>query len=36
MVLRTYFLTEFDLLLVDLTFMPRVHNGVRMGLRFVN
>jgi hypothetical protein len=25
---RTHFLTEFDLHLVDLTFVPRVHNGV--------
>jgi hypothetical protein len=36
MVSRTYFLTEFDLLLVDLTFVPRVHNCVRMGLRDVD
>jgi hypothetical protein len=27
------FLTEFDLHLVDLTFVPKVHNGVQMGLR---
>jgi hypothetical protein len=27
---------EFDLHLVDLTFVPRVHNGVRMGLRGVD
>jgi hypothetical protein len=35
MVSRAHFLTEFDLHLVDLTFVPRVHNGVRMGLRGV-
>jgi hypothetical protein len=33
---RTYFLTEFELHLVDLTFVPRVHNGVRMGFKGVN
>jgi hypothetical protein len=33
MVSRTHFRTEFDLHLVDLTFVPRVHNGVQMGLR---
>jgi hypothetical protein len=32
----THFFTEFDLHLVDLTFVPRVHNGVRMGLRGVD
>jgi hypothetical protein len=36
MVSRTHFLTEFDLHLVDLTFVPRVLNGVRMGLRGVD
>jgi hypothetical protein len=29
MVSRTHFLTEFDLHLVDLAFVPRIHNGVR-------
>jgi hypothetical protein len=29
-VLRTNFLMEFDLHLVDLTFVPKVHNGVQM------
>jgi hypothetical protein len=29
-------LTEFNLHLVDLTFVARVHNGVRMGLRGVD
>jgi hypothetical protein len=32
----THFLTEFDLHLVDLTFDPRVHNGVQMGLKGVD
>jgi hypothetical protein len=32
MVSRTHFLREFDLHLVDLTFVPRVNNGVRMVL----
>jgi hypothetical protein len=36
MVSRTLFLMEFDLYLVDLTFVPRVHNGVRMGLRGID
>jgi hypothetical protein len=36
MVSRTHFFTEFDLHLVDLTFVSRVHNGVRMGLRGVD
>jgi hypothetical protein len=36
MVSRTHFLTEFDLHLVDLTFVPGVHYGVRMGLRSVD
>jgi hypothetical protein len=36
MVPRTHFLTEFDLQWVDLTSVPRVHNGVRMGLRGVD
>jgi hypothetical protein len=36
MVSRTHFLTEFDLHLVDLTFVPSVHNGVRTGLRDVD
>jgi hypothetical protein len=36
MVSRTHFLTEFDLNLVDLTFVPRVHNGVRLGLKGVD
>jgi hypothetical protein len=30
MVLRTHFLMEFDLYLVDLTFVPKGHNGVQM------
>jgi hypothetical protein len=33
---KTHFLTEFDLHLVDLTFVPRVPNGVHMGLRGVD
>jgi hypothetical protein len=33
MVSSTHFLTEFDLYLVDFKFVPRVHNGVRMGLK---
>jgi hypothetical protein len=33
---RTHFFTEFDLHLADLTFVPRVHNGVWMGLRGVD
>jgi hypothetical protein len=36
MVSRTQFLTEFDLHLVDLTYVPKVHNGVQMGLRGMN
>jgi hypothetical protein len=36
MVSRTHFLTEFDLHLVDLAFVPRVHNDVRMRLRVVD
>jgi hypothetical protein len=36
MVSRTQFLMEFDLHLVDLTFVPKVHNGVQMGLRGMN
>jgi hypothetical protein len=32
MVSRAHFLTELDLHLVDLTFVPKVHNGVQMGL----
>jgi hypothetical protein len=36
MVSRTHFLTEFDFHLEDLTFVPRVHNGVRMGSRGVD
>jgi hypothetical protein len=36
MVSRTHSLTEFDLHLVDLTFVLRVLNGVRMGLRGVD
>jgi hypothetical protein len=36
MVSKTHFLTEFDLHLVDLTFVPRVYNGVQMGLRGVD
>jgi hypothetical protein len=36
MVSRTHFLTEFDLHLVDLKFLPWVHNGGRMGLRGVD
>jgi hypothetical protein len=31
MVSRTHFLTEFDLHLMDLTFVPKVHNGAQMG-----
>jgi hypothetical protein len=36
MVSRTHFLTEFDLHLEDLTFVLRVHNGERVGLRGVD
>jgi hypothetical protein len=36
MVSRTHFLTEFNLHLVDLSFVPRVHNGGRMGLRGID
>jgi hypothetical protein len=36
MVSRTHFLTEFNLHLVDLTFVPKVHNGVHMGLRGID
>jgi hypothetical protein len=36
MVSRTHFLTEFDLHLVDLTFVPKVHKGVQMGLRGID
>jgi hypothetical protein len=36
MVSRTHFLTEFDLHLADLTFVLRVDNGVRMGLKGVD
>jgi hypothetical protein len=36
MLSRTHFLTEFDLHLVDLTFVPRVHNAKRMGLRGID
>jgi ribonuclease HI len=36
MVSRTHFLTEFDLHLVDLIFVPKVHNGVQMGLRGID
>jgi hypothetical protein len=36
MVSRTHFLTEFDLHLVDLTFVPKVHNSVQMGLRGID
>jgi hypothetical protein len=36
MVSRTDFLTEFDLHLVELTFVPWVHNGVRVSLRGVD
>jgi hypothetical protein len=36
MVSRTHFITDFDQHLVDLTFLPKVHNGVRMGLRGVD
>jgi hypothetical protein len=36
MVSTTHFFREFDLHLVDLTFVPGVHNGVRMGLRGVD
>jgi hypothetical protein len=32
MLSRTHFFTEFDLLLLDCTFVPKVHNGVQMGL----
>jgi hypothetical protein len=31
MLSRTLFFTEFDLHLVDLIFVPNVHNGVQMG-----
>jgi hypothetical protein len=36
MVSRTLFLTEFNLHLVDLTFVPKVYNGVQMGLRGID
>jgi hypothetical protein len=36
MVSRAHFFTEFDLHLVDLTFPPRVHKSVKMGLRGFN
>jgi hypothetical protein len=36
MVSPTHFLREFNLHLVDLKFVPRVHNGVRLGLRGVD
>jgi hypothetical protein len=36
MVSTTHFLKEFDLHLVDLSFVPKVHNGVQMGLRGIN
>jgi hypothetical protein len=36
MVSRKHFLREFDLHLLDLGFVPRVHNGVRVGLRGVD
>jgi hypothetical protein len=36
MVSSMHLLTEFDLHLVDLTFVPNVHQGVRMGLREVD
>jgi hypothetical protein len=36
MVLREHFLTEFDLHLVDLTFVPKVYKGLQMGLRGIN
>jgi hypothetical protein len=32
MVSRGHFLTDFDLHLVDLTFVPKVHKGMQMGL----
>jgi hypothetical protein len=36
MVSRAHFFTEFDLHSVDLKFVPRVHNGVRMGLKDID
>jgi hypothetical protein len=36
MVSRTHFLTEFDLHLVDLTFVPNIHKRVQMGLRSID
>jgi hypothetical protein len=33
---RTHFLKEFDLHLVDLTFVPKVHNCVKMGLKGID
>jgi hypothetical protein len=36
MVSKTHFLTEFDLHLVDLPFVPRIHNGVQMSLRCID
>jgi hypothetical protein len=32
MVSRAHFLTDFDLHLVDLTFVPKIHKGMQMGL----
>jgi hypothetical protein len=36
MVSKTHFLMAFDLPLVDLTTVPMVHTGVRMGFRGVD
>jgi hypothetical protein len=36
MVSRVHFLTEFDLYLVDLTIVPKVHKGVQKGLRGID
>jgi hypothetical protein len=36
MLSRTDFLKEFDHHLVDLTFVPKIHNGVQMGLRGID
>jgi uncharacterized protein YegP (UPF0339 family) len=36
MVSRTHFLTEFNLHLVDLTFVPKAHKGMQMALRGID
>jgi predicted GTPase len=36
MVSRVHFLTEFNLYLVDLTIVPKVHKAVQKGLRGID